>query len=107
MTARLPKPISTLSCNGPTMERPKAIRRMPPLPVTFVTGWNIGNPDLVIEMPKAYTVPAKGTIDYTYYVIPTGFTEDKWVQIRRGPSRAIARWSIMSSPLSASPARNG
>jgi hypothetical protein len=52
-----------------------------PAPVKFVTGWNIGIPDLVIEMPRAYAVPAKGTIEYTYYVIPTGFAEDKWVQL--------------------------
>ena len=29
-------------------------------------------PDMVVEMPKPYQVAAKGTIDYTYYVIPTG-----------------------------------
>jgi hypothetical protein len=52
-----------------------------PAPKKFVTGWNIGEPDLVIEMPQSYTVPAKGTIEYTYYVLPTRFTEDKWVQL--------------------------
>jgi len=25
-------------------------------------------------------VPAKGTVEYTYMIVPTGFTEDKWVQ---------------------------
>jgi hypothetical protein len=63
-----------------------------PAPVAFVTGWNIGKPDLIIEMPKAYTVPAKGTIEYTYYVIPTGFTEDKWVQfaeVRPGNRKVV------------------
>ncbi len=51
-----------------------------PAPVAFVDGWGIGKPDLVIEMPQAFEIPASGTIDYQYMVIPTGFTEDKYVQ---------------------------
>jgi hypothetical protein len=31
-------------------------------------------------MPTAFSVPARGTIDYQYVIIPTGFTEDKYVQ---------------------------
>ena len=31
-------------------------------------------------MPQPFPIPAKGDIDYQYVVIPTGFTEDKWVQ---------------------------
>jgi hypothetical protein len=63
-----------------------------PAPVKFVSGWNIGAPDMVVEMPKPYHVAAKGTIDYTYYVIPTGFTEDKWVQfaeVRPGNRKVV------------------
>jgi len=51
-----------------------------PKPIQWVEGWNIGKPDVVLEMPQAFDVPASGTIDYQYVVIPTGFTEDKWVQ---------------------------
>ena len=47
---------------------------------TFAEGWAMGKPDVVIEMPTAFKVPASGTIDYTYIVVPTGFTEDKWVE---------------------------
>jgi hypothetical protein len=47
----------------------------------FVDGWNIGVPDQVITLPRAFEVPAKGTIEYQYMVIPTGFTEDKWVNM--------------------------
>lgn len=46
---------------------------------SFSEGWSIGKPDVVIEMPEAFKVPASGTIDYHYVVMPTGFTEDKWV----------------------------
>jgi hypothetical protein len=50
-----------------------------PSPRTFVEGWNIGNPDLIVEMPKSYDVPASGTIEYTYIVVPTGFQQDRWI----------------------------
>ncbi len=51
-----------------------------PSPVSFLDGWNIGKPDLVLEMPKPFTVPAQGTIEYTYYIIPAGNKEDVWVE---------------------------
>ncbi len=51
-----------------------------PPPRQFVDGWIIGAPDVVFEMPKEYEVAASGTIEYTYVILPTGFTEDKWVQ---------------------------
>ncbi len=51
-----------------------------PAPVQFVEGWNIGKPDLVVTMPQKYDIPATGTIDYKYLLIPLNFTEDKWIQ---------------------------
>ena len=50
-----------------------------PEPLEFVDGWNIGEPDFVLELPEPFHVQAEGTIDYHYVVIPTGFKEDKWV----------------------------
>ncbi|MBS1826374.1 MAG: thiol-disulfide isomerase [Acidobacteria bacterium] len=52
-----------------------------PAPVTFVQGWGIGKPDLVLEMPESYSVPDSGTIEYQYIIIPTGLKEDKWIQM--------------------------
>jgi hypothetical protein len=52
-----------------------------PEPVKFVQGWNIPVPDAVIEMPKPFPIPASGKVDYQYIVLPTRFTEDKWVQM--------------------------
>jgi hypothetical protein len=51
----------------------------PPAP-HWTTGWNIPEPDLVVQMPKAVMLPAHGDVEYTYEIVPTGFTEDKWVQ---------------------------
>src|SRR5713101_6656641 len=53
---------------------------MPP-PANFVEGWRIPKPDVVLEMPTDFEIPAKGTIEYQYIVVPTGFTEDKWVRM--------------------------
>ncbi|MEW6127468.1 MAG: thiol-disulfide isomerase [Acidobacteriota bacterium] len=52
---------------------------LPPTP-KFTEGWTIGKPDVVLEMPEEYTVPADGTVPYLYFSMPTNFTEDKWVQ---------------------------
>jgi hypothetical protein len=68
-----------------------------PKPLTFTEGWAIGKPDAVIEMPNAVEVPASGTIDYTYIVVPSGFTEDKWVEkveVRPG-NRAVVHHIVM------------
>jgi len=51
-----------------------------PPPRAFFTGWRIGKPDLVTEMPEEYAVPATGTVEYTYVIIPSGFTEDRWIE---------------------------
>jgi len=52
-----------------------------PKPIDWVEGWRIGKPDVVLSMTQAFNVPASGTIDYQYIVVPTNFTEDKYVQM--------------------------
>lgn len=76
-----------------------------PPPLTFVEGWNIGEPDMVISLPKPYEIPATGTIDYTRYILPLNFKEDRWVaaaEIRPG-NRAVVHHVIayMREPGSA------
>ena len=51
-----------------------------PPPAAFTDGWQIPKPDLVLEMPEPFDVPAKGVLNYQYIPVPTHFTEDKWVQ---------------------------
>jgi hypothetical protein len=63
-----------------------------PKPLEWVEGWRIGHPDAVITMPIPYQIQASGTIDYQYIVVPTGFTEDKYVQLaeaRPGDSKRV------------------
>jgi hypothetical protein len=52
-----------------------------PPPRTWASGWVIPQPDKVFRMPKPIAIPAHGDIDYTYEIVPTGFTEDQWVQM--------------------------
>src|SRR5215475_14550146 len=52
-----------------------------PAPQHFEEAWNIPKPDLVLEMAKPFQIPAEGTIDYHYVVLPTKFTEDRWVRM--------------------------
>lgn len=69
---------------------PKGDPKDMPKPVAFVDGWNIGKPDVEFEIPEIQ-VPASGTIEYQYIVVPTNFTEDKWVQLAevRPGNRAV------------------
>jgi mono/diheme cytochrome c family protein len=64
---------------------------MPKMP-TFTEGWQLGQPDLVLEMPEAFDVPADGPDIYRNFAIPTGTTEDKWVravEFRPGTRRVV------------------
>jgi len=59
---------------------PKGDPKDIPPPVDWVEGWGVGKPDKIYELPQAYDVPASGVIDYQHVIVPTGFTEDMWVQ---------------------------
>jgi mono/diheme cytochrome c family protein len=59
--------------------------KMPALP-KFTSGWRLGTPDLVLEMPKEFAVPASGPDIFRNFVIPSGLLEDKWCARRGIPS---------------------
>ena len=70
---------------------------LPPAPA-FTEGWSIGQPDVILELPVEYKVPADGFVEYEYFEIPTNFTEDKWMQaleVRPG-NRAVVHHVIVS-----------
>ena len=68
-----------------------------PAPRAFTAGWNIGQPDQVLEMAEPYRIPAVGTVEYTYIIIPSGFTRDTWVRAAeiRPSNRAAMHHSIL------------
>jgi thiol-disulfide isomerase/thioredoxin len=47
---------------------------------SFPEGWTIGQPDVVFEMAEPFIAPAQGVVEYQHFRVPTGFTEDRWVQ---------------------------
>ena len=49
-------------------------------PPKFDSGWTLGKPDLIVEMPEAFPVPADGPDIYRNLVIPLNLPEDKWVK---------------------------
>jgi mono/diheme cytochrome c family protein len=52
---------------------------LPALP-RFSEGWQLGEPDLVLEMEEPYQVPADGRDIYHSFAIPTDLPEDKWIR---------------------------
>jgi len=64
---------------------------LPPQP-KFASGWRLGPPDLIVKMPRAFSVPAAGNDIYRHFVIPLGTREDRLVSamdFRPGNSRVV------------------
>jgi thiol-disulfide isomerase/thioredoxin len=52
-----------------------------PLPRTFSQSeWTIGTPDAIFQLPDPIAIKADGFMPYQSVVVPTGLTEDRWVQ---------------------------
>ncbi len=49
-----------------------------PEPREWVDGWNL-QPDMIVEMPIDFPVPAEGTINYQNVKVKVDFPEDVWV----------------------------
>lgn len=62
-----------------------------PEPTKYAEGWQIPTPDMIVKMPKPYTVQAKGTVPYQYFEVDTTFDKDVWIrgaEVRPG-NRAV------------------
>jgi hypothetical protein len=51
-----------------------------PLPLTWTTDWQIGKPDLVIQLPKPIKIPAEGEVKYEYVKVTNPLKQDRWVK---------------------------
>ena len=71
--------------------------KMPKLP-QFTTGWRLGTPDLVLEMPQEFEVPATGPDIFRNFVIPSTLLEDKWVRAVefRPRARAVVHHALLA-----------
>jgi hypothetical protein len=75
-------------------------KNMPPTP-QFADGWTIGKPDAVFTMEEDFHIPADGAVPYQYLRVPTGLTEDKWIQaieIRPGASAQVHHVIAFTQP---------
>lgn len=77
-----------------------------PAPPTYVDGWTIGQPDVVLSMQEDYPLPASGTIAYQYFEVPTDFAEDRWVrayEVRPGNREAVHHVIVYARPPAPAP----
>src|SRR5262245_23098031 len=71
-----------------------------PPALTFESGWNI-KPDVIVEMPKPFELPARGTINYKYILVKTNFKEDMWVtaaEMRPGDPAVLHHGKVWVRP---------
>jgi cytochrome c553 len=54
-------------------------RDLPKLP-TYTPGWTFGEPDVVIEMPVDFEVPAEGELPMQNFYAPLPFNDERWVE---------------------------
>ena len=69
---------------------------LPPAP-SFTEGWQIGPPDLVVQMPKSYRLAASGGDVFRNFVIPVNLKEAKYVralELRPGNKRVVHHANI-------------
>jgi peroxiredoxin len=76
---------------------PEGHRRDLPALSRLADGWRIGKPDLVVSIPKAFRVPATGTVRYQYFVVDPGLKEDKWIRASeaRPGNRAVVHHVVV------------
>ena len=71
-----------------------------PAPIAFHDGWNV-EPDMIIEMPKDFNVPATGTVTYKNILVKVNFPEDVWVlaaEMRPGNPQVLHHGRVLVRP---------
>lgn len=75
-------------------------RKDAPPPRHFEDGWNI-KPDMVVEMPNSFHLPAKATIEYQFMLVKVNFPEDLWIsaaEMRPGNARVVHHGEVWVRP---------
>ncbi len=78
-----------------------------PRPRTFETGWLIGKPDVIFELPQPVKVQAEGVMKYVNVTVPTGYDEDKWVVALevQPTARQVTHHALVFAALPGDPSR--
>lgn len=70
---------------------------LPARPV-FAAGWQLGKPDLILQAPKPYRLPAGGTDIYWNFVFRTPVHRSRWlkaIEIRPGDKRLVHHANVL------------
>src|SRR5262249_55595644 len=69
-----------------------------PSPPQFSSGWQLGQPDLIVKMSEPYTVPAEGRDIYRCFVIPVQIQPGKYVRAAeyRPQNRRVVHHAVLS-----------
>ncbi len=76
---------------------PEGDARQLPAPPTFPEGWQLGTPDLVVTLPKPYTLPAEGTDVFRIFALPIPTDRVRFVravEFRPGNPRVVHHANI-------------
>jgi Flp pilus assembly protein TadD len=79
-----------------------------PAPPRFTPGWQLGEPDLVIEAPKPFTLPASGPDVFWNFVLHVPVEQTRYVQaveIRPGNARIVHHANLLVDRARSSRAR--
>ena len=69
-----------------------------PPPPRFTEGWQLGPPDLVVEMRETYTVPAEGTDVFRNFVLPVPVRGTRYVralELRPGDKKVVHHANVL------------
>src|SRR5579863_1655951 len=75
-------------------------------PPTFPDGWQLGKPDLILEAPSAFTVPASGPDVYWNFVFTPAVPATRYVravEIRPGNRKLVHHANLLVDRLAATP----
>ena len=60
--------------------KPRGEEANPPAPPRFNSEWQMGPPDLILRMPRAFRLPAEGSDVFRNFVVPSGVSQVRYVR---------------------------
>ena len=78
--------------------------QLPP-PRVYTEGWQLGKPDVIVTLPKAFTLPAEGTDVFRIFALPIPIAQARFVrglEFRPGNPKVVHHANIRVDPTSES-----
>jgi hypothetical protein len=80
---------------------PKGEPIEPLKPERAAGSWSIPGPDLVVSIPRPFSVPADGIVDYQEFAVDPGFRDDRWIaaaEIQPGSRAVVHHCNVFLKP---------